>query len=110
MKFLHVLLSLLMLLASTQGFAAGLLDAPAGPTDRVHHEGDAGHDCCDQPDEPPGQDCCASPTCGQCSGSLLALSIGPVDRCLLYAGTAPVVDGSRVPKRIKTPPFRPPIA
>lgn len=110
MKFLHVTLSLLMLLTSAQGLSAGLMDASAGPVDMVQHAGDKGHDCCDQPDEPAGQDCCDSPTCGQCSGNLLALNINPGTRPPCHAAAVPVMDASRVPKHLTTPPFRPPIA
>lgn len=110
MKFLHVTLSLLLLLASAQGLSVGLMEASAGPMDMTQHDSGAGHDCCDEPDAPVDQDCCDSPTCGQCSGSLLALNVTPGPRSLCQAAAVPVMDASHVPKRTAIPPFRPPIA
>jgi hypothetical protein len=110
MKFLHVTLSLLMLLTSAQGLSAGLMDVAAGPADTAQHAGGTGHDCCDEPAAPADQDCCDSPTCGQCSGTVLALNVAPGSRPPCHAAAVPLMDASRVPKLTATPPFRPPIA
>ena len=99
-----------MLLTSAQGLSAGTMEASAGPTDVVQHDNGSGHDCCDQPDEPVDQECCDSPTCGQCSGNLLALNVTPGSRTLCQAAAAPVMDASRISIRTSSPPFRPPIA
>lgn len=110
MKFLHIVLSLLMVATSTSGLASDLVGWYDGQAQVVQQDGPSGHDCCDEPDPATDQDCCDSPTCGQCHTGVVALAITSSVCADFLNGPAPSLAGTGVAAQFTTPLFRPPIS
>jgi hypothetical protein len=110
MKFLHVILSVFMVLTSAYGVVSGLDELDAGQAGTVQQDSSSAHDCCDEPEAPAEQDCCDSPACGQCTGHHVpALVLALAERPAACGGPVPAMTDTRLIGRITTPPFRPPI-
>lgn len=109
MKFLHIMLSLFIVATSTTALAEASGMTDAGP-DRMAHSADAGHDCCDTPEQPMQDDCCDNPTCGQCQLILWAFATSTPEAGFLAPAPAPLYVGPATANPHATPLLRPPIA